>query len=252
MSSLMYSYYKYNLNMLLRILFTSLFSLTLVYILSSQINDTGIPVNVAEAQSFNWNTSAMAIAPGSGICPPDMPMLSSFSGGNTQTGRILRSGNSTICPSNAYPGKHLPTSMLTLLYETYTYPNTSNTPACVSINFDPNMGTTPCGTNAHLSAYLGSYDPANQDQNYLGDSGNSGTSSFSVEIPGGEDLVLVINSNFNTDICDFAFEVVGLPCVEPSNAIPTMGEWGLICLCLSMLIFTCVSFKQSIVYTSSK
>jgi uncharacterized repeat protein (TIGR01451 family) len=84
----------------------------------------------------------------------------------------------------------------------------------VTVNFDPNAGANPCGTNAHASAYVGSYNPANQGANFVGDVGSSVTQPFAFDVPGGQSLVLVVTNTASAAVCDFAFQVVNLPCTE--------------------------------------
>ncbi|MCB1042776.1 MAG: IPTL-CTERM sorting domain-containing protein [Acidobacteria bacterium] len=163
---------------------------------------------------------------GGGMCPPAGFVTGSFSGLNTQLGRIFRDGIPSACPNKAYPGIFNPGT--TYNYETYTYTNTSGAAACVTINFDPNSGGgAPCGTNAHMSAYLNSYDPNNQGANFLGDVGSSVTQPFSFEVAAGQNVVLVVTNTASAAVCDFSFEVVGLPC-QAGAQIPTLGQWGLI------------------------
>ncbi len=158
-------------------------------------------------------------------CPPVDPVQASFTGANTQSGRIYRDGNPSTCPGKAYPGIYnVGTSYY---YETFTYNNTSSSAACVTVNFDPNAGATPSGNNAHMSAYIGSYDPNNQAANFVGDVGSSITQSFSFQVPALSSLVLVVTNTSSLQMSDFAFQVVDLPCTD-ETPIPTLNEWGII------------------------
>lgn len=145
-------------------------------------------------------------------CPPAGVVQTAFSGSNTQDGRVFRDGVPSTCPGKAYPGFF--NAGTNYHYETFTYDNTSGATACVTVNFDPNAGTNPCGTNAHASAYIGSYDPANQAANFVGDVGSSVTQPFSFDVPGGQSMVLVVTNTASAAVCDFAFQVVDLPCIE--------------------------------------
>lgn len=164
---------------------------------------------------------------------PDCPIYNvdgTFSGTNTQDGRIFRDGVPSTCANKPYPGNFGVGT--TNNFETFTYPNVSPDPACVLVNFDPNAGANPCGVNAHLSAYAGSYDPLNQAANYLGDVGSSDTLPFLVTIPGATDLVILASNNAGQVTCDYSFELIGLPCdlgPPPPSAVevPTLGQWGL-------------------------
>lgn len=167
------------------------------------------------------------------IVLPDCPAYTvngTFSGTNTQDGRLFRDGEPSTCANKPYPGNFGVGT--TNNFETYTYPNVSPDPACVLVNFDPNAGATPCGVNAHLSAYSTAYDPLNQATNFLGDVGSSDTLPFMVTIPGATDLVLVANTNSGQLVCDYTFELIGVPCdlgpPPPSVVeVPTLGQWGL-------------------------
>ncbi len=148
-------------------------------------------------------------------CPPAGVVSTAFTGATSQLGRIFRDGIASACPSKVYPG--IFNAATTYNYEAFTYSNTGAT-SCVTINFDPNSGVgTPCGTNAHMSAYLNSYNPASQATNFLGDVGSSVTQPFSFDVAGGNDVVLVVTNTASQAICGFAFEVVNLPCVEEAD-----------------------------------
>ncbi len=134
-------------------------------------------------------------------------VTSSFTGTHTQSGRIFRDAIPSSCPSKAYPG--IFNAGTTYNYETFTYTNSTGAPICQQFDFDPNVGGTPCATNAHASAYLGSYDPTNQAANFLGDVGSSVTQPFSVEIPANATVVLVVTNTAAAAICDFAISPTG-------------------------------------------
>lgn len=202
---------------------------------------------VANAQSINDNGTAPTLpgnplngpftpyGGGGGIVCPAGPVLSAFTGTTTQDGRIFRDGIASTCPVKAYPG--LFGAGTAFNYETFTYNNTDAAAACVTVNFDPDTaGTTPCGTNAHMSAYQGSYDPANQAANFLGDVGSSLAQPFSFEVAGSSQVVLVVTNTSAAAVCDFAFEVVDLPCdagggevpLAPSIELPTQNTLGML------------------------
>lgn len=164
---------------------------------------------------------------------PDCPAFhvdGTFTGTHTQDGRLFRDGVPSDCANKPYPGNF--NVGTTMNFETYNYPNPSPDPACVLINFDPNAGVNPCSVEAHLSAYAGSYDPLNQATNFLGDVGSSDTLPFLVTVPGATDLVILANNNTGQTVCDYTFDVIGVPCdlgPPPPNVVevPTLGQWGL-------------------------
>lgn len=197
--------------------------------LAQSVNDANVPAQ-----------SGLPLGPefvpfGGPVCPPAEPILATFSGANTQLGRIFRDGEATGCPGEVYPGIFNPAT--TYNFEQFVFSNTSAAAACVTINFDPNAGAVPCGTNAHAIAHIGSYDPNNQSANYVGDVGSSVTQPFSVEVPGNSDLVVVVTNTAAAAVCDFAFQVVDLPCdtlgpvVLPDPEIVDTLNWtGLLAL----------------------
>lgn len=159
------------------------------------------------------------IAPDGAICPTAGPIASSFGGVNTQLGRIFRDGIASACPNKVYPG--IFNAATTFNYEAFTYTNTSAAAACVTVNFDPDAGATPCGTNAHASAYIGNYDPNNQATNFVGDVGSSIAQPFLFEVPASSDMVLVVTNTASAAVCDFSFEIVNLPCVAVAPFVPS-------------------------------
>lgn len=172
-------------------------------------NDVGIP-------GQNGPSLPLGVAPEGGVtCPPAGPVTVTFTGATTQSGRIFRDAIPSACPSKPYPGIFNVGTIYN--YEEFIYSNTSGATACVTVNFDPNTGATPCGTNAHASAYLNSYDPANQATNFVGDVGSSLTQPFAFDVPAGINMVLVVTNTASAAICDFTFEVVGLPCSEEAD-----------------------------------
>jgi hypothetical protein len=123
----------------------------------------------------------------------------------TQSGRTWRDGNPSTCAGKPYPG---------LLSGTYYYkvfgPYGNGAPnTCATVTWD--AGT--CGVYAHAAAYANSYDPTDQELNYIGDLGSSISQPFSFPIPPYQDYVIVAHSNFGGfSSCDFSFEVSNVPC----------------------------------------
>jgi hypothetical protein len=191
---------------------------------------------------------------GTPSCPPAGVVEAAFTGTTTQDGRIFRDAIPSTCPTKAYPGIFGTGTIFN--YETFTYSNTSAAPACVTVNFDPDtVGATPCTTNAHASAYIGSYDPANQGANFVGDVGSSLAQPFSFEVPANSNMVLVVTNTSAAAICTFGFEILNLPCETggPGGgafettfdvAVPTVGEYGLIALAALMAISALVFLNR--------
>lgn len=203
------------------------------------INDVG----VAAASSLHLGSGVPA-APEA--CPPAGVVTSAFTGANVQDGRIFRDAVPSTCPSKAYPGNFGVGTAFN--YETYTYDNTTAATACVTVNFDPdNALPTPCSTNAHMSAYLGSYNPANQAANFVGDVGSSLAQPFAFDVPGNTSVVLVVTNTSDQAICNFSFEVLALPCstAPPSVLpIPTLDTFGLATLVAGLALASLVLLRR--------
>jgi hypothetical protein len=170
-----------------------------------------------------------------GACPAGEPRVVSFSGDQVQFGRVFRNLVSSSCGGKAYPG--LFDSDQQFLFETFHYPNTANASACVTVNFNPDAGSNPCGVNAHASAYLDAYDPGDQAANYLGDVGSSIAQPFSFALPAGSEMVLVVANTAEVEQCSFAYQIVDLPCEEaqdptplPAVPVPASGRLALFAL----------------------
>ncbi|KMQ71055.1 T9SS type A sorting domain-containing protein [Chryseobacterium koreense] len=156
--------------------------------------------------------------------PIAAPVLQSFSGKAicTYTGsltaadsqmanRLFRDGVPSACGTNkAFPGN------LTgpVYYETFTIPNNTGASQCVTIT--PNV---PEATYVHFSAYLGTFDPANLATNFRGDSGtssnNAETQAFSIDVPAGQNLIIVANTNASGAVMtgEYTIQVSGLNCL---------------------------------------
>jgi len=140
---------------------------------------TGLAANIFSA---TLNTSP----------PPASPFYTGATG--TQTGRINRFAPPSVCGTQkAYPG--LQTATGTRRFQTFSFQTCNNpVPACVTINL-----SNPA-VNLFAVAYLGSYNPANLAQNYLGDSGTSGNglqANFNVTLPPGVQTLVVVVHEVN-------------------------------------------------------
>lgn len=176
--------------------------------------------------SITPQPEAIAINPEAAITS-----YSGFDGSEpTQSGRIFRDGKTSRCaPVKAYPGIWGTES--NFQYRTHTLYTGRN--ECVTVNFDPNPGTgNDCGLYAHMSAYLGSYDPNNQSANYLGDVGSSTTRRFSFLAPAFSTIVLVVQETYESPevprVCNYSFSSDQLSSELSSPAsVPANSIWGL-------------------------
>jgi len=172
------------------------------------------------------------MAPGSPPLPATPPNLRSpqaiavstgFDGTEpTIPGRIFRDGNASTCAGKAFPGT---LAVPNILYDTFVF-NNNGPERCVTVNFD----TGTCGTSAHASAYLGSFNPLDLSQNYLGDVGSSVTQPFSFIAPANSSVVIVVTTTGGPTVCNYSFSSQELDAQQrnPATAdIPTLQEWAL-------------------------
>lgn len=127
-----------------------------------------------------------------------------------QLGRVFRDATPSTCPSKAYPG--LFNAATSYGYTVHSYTIQGGAATCLTVNFDPNSGGTPCGTNAHMSAYIGSYDPANQSANFVGDVGSSITQPFDFTVPAGATFRLVVTNTSSAATCNYQFSFTTSVC----------------------------------------
>jgi hypothetical protein len=120
---------------------------------------------------------------------PTINVSGSIAAGDaSQTGRLNRNGVASSC---AVPKATQPLfDTNPRRYDSYTFTNSGSVPACVTVNV-----TSGCGTNLFYATYLGSFNPANIQQNYLADPGASfaGVATWSFNVPAGATFVLVIH-----------------------------------------------------------
>ncbi len=111
----------------------------------------------------------------------------------TEPGRLFRNGVASTCAGKACPGSS--DTGNPHYYDTHSIANSASTSRCLTII----ANTTGCAGSSmiHPSAYVTSYNPASLCTNFLGDSGSSpapGPVTFSVNLPAGQPLVLVMQS----------------------------------------------------------
>jgi uncharacterized repeat protein (TIGR01451 family) len=143
-------------------------------------------------------------------CPITTVISNTFTGVITQSGRIFRDGIPSACPFKTYPGIFNVGTIFN--YEAHTFANPGSNDSCVVVNFDPDSGITPCGTNAHASAYLNSYDPTNQANNYVGDVGSSVAQPFSFTVPAGGVFIVQVSNTSSQATCDYSFSIEQVAC----------------------------------------
>lgn len=184
------------------------------------INSTGRP----EPKVINFTLFA---GPGANIsetlnaaAPPNGTYYTAATG--TQTGRLVRDGIEANCDNiKAFPGLN---DAVARRFDSYTFPNTSPAPACVTVRL-----VAPLGSNLQVVAYGGTFNPASLGSNsgsFLGDAGSSSSvKQFSVTLPAGNNLVVVVNDVGTgvTTAIPYTLEVTGMnpPCAAaPANLPP--------------------------------
>lgn len=180
-------------------------------------NDPGSAVGCA----YSLTISGISCAP---LCPPTTGITGTLGSGSPdypsttgqQAGRLSQNGVDSSCANpKTCPGV---IAGNTFAFDAYQFQNTGASSACATITFQQG-----CGVNqaVHPVAYLGSFDPNNICTNYLGDMGHSinagEAGSFSVNVPAGQTLTLVIHRTGTVDGCSsYHFTVTGLPGCDPS------------------------------------
>ncbi|MBX3064167.1 MAG: hypothetical protein KF726_14410 [Anaerolineae bacterium] len=150
--------------------------------------------------SLNWRiivSTLFVITALAGLVQPALAAVTptigfDLTGGATQTGRMFRDGVPSTCGGKAYPGTF--TTDPGRYYATGTIVNNTASSSCVTVTLNNNL----CGNFIHSAAYLGSFNPSDISQNYLGDTGSSAATgntpvSFSFTIPAGETAIVVFH-----------------------------------------------------------
>lgn len=131
----------------------------------------------------------------------------------TSTARLNRNGVESVCgTTKTFPG----TVAGAYHYRTYTLQNMGTTSDCVTFSL---QSKDPAVLNqVHLSAYSGTFNPADLSVNYLGDIGASSyqsiTRSMDINVPANSTVTLVVNeATANTVFTnDFIINVFSANC----------------------------------------
>jgi hypothetical protein len=134
--------------------------------------------------------------------------------GQQTPARLFRDGLPSAClAAKVCPG---PFGSGSFTYDAYTFTNESGADQCVKILYNPYVESkSNCNFNAHAIAYVNSFSPTNLCQNYLGDVGSSDELPFTVVVPAGANLVVVIAANNPEGVgngCEYQFTVRGNLC----------------------------------------
>jgi len=142
----------------------------------------------------------------------------------TQLDRLGRDGQPSGCGGKACPGGGFPG---TKRFQTFNFTNNSAAAACFTVTINAALGGAG---DIESAAYLGSYDPTNLCENYLGDTGivglgtTLGSGTYSFTVPAGGQFVVVVNttgtitasSEFSGTVSGFVDDTPGSgPCPTP-------------------------------------
>jgi hypothetical protein len=166
---------------------------------------TATPTATATAAA---TATATATPTGSPSCTPIVIQGSISLSDPTQTDHLNRSGIPQTCPATTTCA--IFGDGLLHHYDAYTFTNTTGASQCVTID----TNSTCTGVRfIFTAAYLGSFDPNNICTNWIGDSGFSPNAdqAFAVEIPAGQNLVVVVSNVTATGTCpNYTLTVTGL------------------------------------------
>jgi len=142
-------------------------------------------------------------------CTPTPIVISGSieTGDPMQTDRLSRSDIPQTCPASttcAIFGDPTPHR-----YDAYTFTNTTGSTQCVTIDTN-----TPCTGNQFIfiAAYLGSFDPSNICNNWIGDAGFSPNpdQAFQVDVDEGQTLVVVVSEVNHSGCPGYTVTITGL------------------------------------------
>lgn len=183
------------------------------------------------AQNCN-DLSGIEYISNNGQKPLNWPGVFEF---GTLDGRLLRDG----LPSGCGPLKPCPGNIFDVNgYHEYRMYNNSAVEVCVTIM----LNTDVCATSVHLFAVLEDFNSTDAcpNSNFLGDVGSSLTQPFSFTVPPFKIFTLVAQQNFGGPLnCQYRFTIStstpGAVISCPGSTVPTLGQWGLIILSLSLM-----------------
>ena len=177
----------------------------------------GTPINFTLAVTFTGGTNTILFTLPSCVCPTTTINGSLASDDLQQTASLFPNNN----PSKCGVAKSCPGTLGTgpRLYDIYSFKNQGVLAACVTITLT--SGCTSPMSSIMSAAYLGSFNPNNICQNYLGDLGNSPPTqtSYSVNVPAGGNLLVNVHESVPglAGCTSYTLTVSGLVCDNPGN-----------------------------------
>jgi hypothetical protein len=145
----------------------------------------------------------------------DTPLTVNVNNTLIQNGRIFRDGTPSTCAApKAYPGPFGVGTTYNYAQSTYVAQNTG----CLTITRTSADcgGDGPDSTNAHMTLYDGTYNPADQAAHYLGDQGSSANASvMSAQVTEGHTYQIVVSNTAAQANCTVGFTLS----IEPNTQI---------------------------------
>jgi cell division septation protein DedD len=145
----------------------------------------------------------------SGGAPQAIPTSSLTTSDLTQADRLGRDGVPSTCSGKASPGGGFAG---TKYYKTWTFTNTGGAPRCYTVTINAALGGAG---DIESAAYDQTYNPADLNANYLGDSGVTGlgttvgSATYSFTVPAQHNFVVVVNTTGTTTSSQFSGTVSG-------------------------------------------
>jgi hypothetical protein len=159
----------------------------------------------------------------------------------TQTGRANRNGVPSSCNGAVLPGPLFDATVYQSTQSAHTFVNPYAQATCFTFTLTPSDAAT-CGFNLQPNLYLGTFNPADPNQNRIGTRGLStgfgpaSTVTFDALVPGGGTAVYVIN---NTNAIDQAAVACGYSVAVSTMVdlpVPTLSSAWLASLALMLAI----------------
>jgi len=186
----------------------------------------GTTINFTLTLTFAGGTSTIAFSMPTCVCPPATITGSLTVGDPVQIAGLFQTNTPStcaapkFCPGASFGQRH---------FDVYSFKNQGSLSACVTITL-----TAGCTSPIMSAAYLGSFNPSNICQNYLGDLGASVSTlgataplvsphgSYSVNVPAGGTLVVNVHEAIAglVECSNYTLTVSGLICDNPGSLCP--------------------------------
>ncbi|HEV2806378.1 MAG TPA: hypothetical protein VGW57_15750 [Chthoniobacterales bacterium] len=170
---------------------------------------TDIALSLQLTYASGTKTVAITVPTCSGGANQTIPASSLTTSDLTQADRLGRDGFPSTCGGKASPGGGFAG---TKYYKKFTFNNASGSPRCFTVTINAALGGAG---DIESAAYDQTYDPANLDTNYLGDTGITGlgttvgSATYSFTVPAQHNFVVVVNTTGTTTSSQFSGTVSG-------------------------------------------